>query len=137
MTALSAHLLVDAGYDMDEMYAFDLKAHTWELIAPKGPKPAARYLHTAVVIKDAMVIFGGSESALGDVWSFNFKSRRWTQLSKVHSSSSLVLGPHRLACMGVTFASIFFLKPATVQSSKEHTALFCSFLSAYRKRLGC
>ena len=68
---------------MDELYAFDLKAHTWELIVPKGSKPAARYLHTAVVIKDAMVIFGGSESALGDVWSFDFKSRRWTQLSKV------------------------------------------------------
>ena len=81
--SILTYVLDCAGYDMDELYAFDLKAHTWELIVPKGSKPAARYLHTAVVIKDAMVIFGGSESALGDVWSFDFKSRRWTQLSKV------------------------------------------------------
>lgn len=81
--SISTYVLDCTGYDMDELYAFDLKAHTWELIVPKGSKPAARYLHTAVVIKDAMVIFGGSETALGDVWSFDFKSRRWTQLSKV------------------------------------------------------
>lgn len=73
----------ELGYDMDELYMFDLNSLTWEHILPKGSKPAARYLHTAVVIKDAMVIFGGSDAALGDVWSFNFDSRRWTQLSKM------------------------------------------------------
>ena len=72
-----------AGYDMDELYMLDLKTHTWELIVPKGSKPSARYLHTAVVIKDAMVIFGGNDKDCGDVWSFSFKSRRWSQLSKV------------------------------------------------------
>ena len=81
---------------MDELYVFDLKSHTWEHIVPKGSKPAARYLHTAVVIKDAMVIFGGSDPALGDVWSFNFKSRRWTQLSKVQQAA-----PHCLCECGI------------------------------------
>lgn len=80
---------------MDELYVFDLKKHTWELVVPKGSKPAARYLHTAVVVKDAMVIYGGSESALGDVWSFDFKSRRWTQLSKVQCISFPMLRPQQ------------------------------------------
>lgn len=83
----SEHICNHAGYDMDELYMFDLNSLTWEHILPKGSKPAARYLHTAVVIKDAMVIFGGSDAALGDVWSFNFDSRRWTQLSKVQPVS--------------------------------------------------
>ena len=72
-----------AGYDMDELYMLDLKSRTWELITPKGSKPAARYLHSAVLLKDTMVIFGGNDKTCGDVWSFKFKSHRWTQLSKV------------------------------------------------------
>ena len=88
-------ILPDAGYDMDELYMFDLQTHAWELIIPKGAKPAARYLHTAVLIKDTMVIFGGNDKASGDVWSFKFKSRRWTQLSKVmHEPAYLSSVPH-------------------------------------------
>jgi len=66
---------VPTGYDMDELYMFDIKSHTW--------RPAARYLHSAVVVGDSMVIFGGNDKASGDVWSFNFATRRWKQLSKV------------------------------------------------------
>ena len=62
---------------------FDIASQTWELIVPKGPKPSARYLHTAVLVKDSMVVFGGNDKNNGDVWSFNFSNRRWTQLSKV------------------------------------------------------
>lgn len=72
-----------AGFDMDELYMFDIKSQTWEFIRPKGQKPAARYLHSAVVIGDCMVIFGGNDKASGDVWSFNLEIRRWKQLSQV------------------------------------------------------
>ena len=73
----------NAGYDMDELYMFDIASRKWELIVPKGPKPGARYLHTAVVVKDSMVVFGGNDKECGDVWNFKFSNRRWTQLSKV------------------------------------------------------
>lgn len=98
---------------MDELYAFDLKSLTWECIVPKGSRPAARYLHTAVVIKDAMVVFGGSDSALGDVWSFSFESRRWTQLSKVRQGTPPQLnGCH--VCIQTTLAHMFHM-PAIMQ----------------------
>ncbi len=74
---------VPTGYDMDELYMFDIKSHSWEFVLPKGQRPAARYLHSAVVVGDSMVIFGGNDKASGDVWSFNFATRRWKLLSKV------------------------------------------------------
>ncbi|KAA6426624.1 MAG: hypothetical protein FRX49_03734 [Trebouxia sp. A1-2] len=73
----------ELGYDMDELYVFDIKSHSWELVLPKGQRPAARYLHSAVVVGDSMVIFGGNDKASGDVWSFQFAARRWKLLSKV------------------------------------------------------
>ncbi len=68
---------------MDELYMFDIKSHSWEFVLPKGQRPGARYLHSAVVVGDSMVIFGGNDKASGDVWSFNFATRRWKLLSKV------------------------------------------------------
>ena len=84
---------------MDELYMFDIKSHVWELILPKGQKPAARYLHSAVVIGDCMVIFGGNDKASGDVWRFKFATRRWSQLSKVK------IPPWLKLCTSLTKAS--------------------------------
>ena len=71
------------GYDMDELHMLDLKSGTWTSITTKGSKPAARYLHTAVLIDDAMVVYGGNNKACGDVWSFNLTQRSWTKISEV------------------------------------------------------
>ena len=68
---------------MDELYMYDFKAHTWTFINPRGKKPAPRYLHTAVVVGDAMLVFGGTDKNAGDVWSFSFKKSAWTRLSHV------------------------------------------------------
>lgn len=71
------------GYEMDELHVFTLDTNTWTAVTTKGPRPAARYLHTAVLIDDAMVVYGGNSKALGDVWSFNLTQRTWTKLSEV------------------------------------------------------
>ena len=57
---------------------------------PKGSRPSARYLHSAVVVGETMVVFGGYLEWQGDVWSFSFSSRRWTKLSEVSSIDAAV-----------------------------------------------
>lgn len=71
------------GADMDELYMYDPLKQTWTSISPRGKKPAPRYLHSAVVVGDAMLVFGGTEKTAGDVWSFSFKKLAWTRLSHV------------------------------------------------------
>ena len=68
---------------MDELYVYDPKEHVWTLISPQGKKPAPRYLHTAVVVEDAMLVFGGTKKTDGDVWSFSFKKTTWSRLAQV------------------------------------------------------
>eukprot|EP01061_Rhynchopus_euleeides_P040725 TRINITY_DN7018_c0_g1_i2.p1 TRINITY_DN7018_c0_g1~~TRINITY_DN7018_c0_g1_i2.p1 ORF type:complete len:438 (+),score=115.69 TRINITY_DN7018_c0_g1_i2:60-1316(+) len=51
----------------------------------KRPAPCPRFGHTAVVHNDDMVVFGGRHSiCLGDVWSFNFKTRCWKALCETN-----------------------------------------------------
>lgn len=71
---------------MDELYVYDPKEHIWTFISPRGKKPAPRYLHTAVVVGDAMLVFGGTKKTAGDVWSFSFRKTAWTRLSQVWTS---------------------------------------------------
>ena len=71
------------GADMDELYMYNPEQHAWKFVSPRGKKPAPRYLHTAVVVADAMLVYGGTEQTAGDVWSFSFKKLAWTRLSHV------------------------------------------------------
>ena len=68
---------------MDELHMLDLSTNTWTSVSPSGKKPGARYLHSAVMINDAMVVYGGNDKACGDVWSFNITKRAWTKLADV------------------------------------------------------
>ena len=83
----------DAGADMDEVYVFDPEKHSWTFINARGKKPAPRYLHTAVAVNGAMLVFGGTEKTAGDVWSFSFNKLSWTRLSHVSLSE-----PPMLSC---------------------------------------
>ena len=73
------------GFEYGDLWNFDLRQHSWTRVQPRGTRPSARYLHSAVVIGDAMVVFGGFLEWQGDVWSFSFSSQRWTKLSEVSS----------------------------------------------------
>ena len=84
---------------MDELYMFDPDTRTWTFINARSKGPAARYLHTAVVVQDAMLVFGGTEKTAGDVWSFSFKKLSWTRLSHV-SCSFRCSDSANLTCQG-------------------------------------
>ena len=62
---------------------YDPEKHSWTFMNARGKKPTPRYLHSAVVVDNAMLVFGGTEKTAGDVWSFSFKKLSWTRLSHV------------------------------------------------------
>ncbi|KAK9820539.1 hypothetical protein WJX72_011414 [[Myrmecia] bisecta] len=75
----------EQGYDLDELWSFDIKKRSWSPIlnAKASPEwPAARYLHVAVPVGAQMLVYGGNAAELGDVWSFDFASRKWMLLIK-------------------------------------------------------
>ena len=47
------------GYRMNDLWMLDVKTMTWNEIRPVGPIPLPRSLHSAVLIKDCMYVFGG------------------------------------------------------------------------------
>jgi len=66
---------------LNDLYYFDIDASTWHLVPPKGVVPAARYGHSAVIVNDTMLVYGGcgdkNQGAFGDVYSFSFASGEW------------------------------------------------------------
>ena len=68
---------------MDEVYMYDPGKHSWTFMNARGKKPAPRYLHSAVVVDNAMLVFGGTEKTAGDIWSFSFRKLSWNRLSHV------------------------------------------------------
>lgn len=113
-THLDTAVLLE-GTDMDELYVYDPKEHVWTFISPRGKKPAPRYLHTAVVVADAMLVFGGTQKTAGDVWSFNFKKMTWTRLSQVYTVKQ-----HRHPVRAAKLAP----RSSVLQLSAPHVMLF-------------
>lgn len=63
----------------DELWRLDLRSFVWErMSAPGGISPPKRALHSAVVVGNAMYIYGGL--GRGDTWRYDFHSSRWTLL---------------------------------------------------------
>lgn len=42
--------------------SFDVSTYKWEKIACKGKIPAPRHSHSAVVVKDRLILIGGTKS---------------------------------------------------------------------------
>ncbi|ORZ25700.1 hypothetical protein BCR42DRAFT_13029 [Absidia repens] len=55
---------------------------TWSQMTPKGPAPLARGYHTGNLIKDKLVIYGGSDGhdCFSDVHILNLSTNRWCQI---------------------------------------------------------
>jgi hypothetical protein len=60
---------------------------TWSLVPTVGVPPSARYAHTAIfdAANRRMVIFGGGNSYLNDVWVLPSATLQWTQLATLPS----------------------------------------------------
>lgn len=72
----------------DDTWALDLATGTWRDISPSSGRPLRRCLHHAVydAAGGQMLFYGGCASGfgpcpLGDLWSFDLASHRWTEIT--------------------------------------------------------
>ena len=70
----------------DDTWAFDFATSAWRDLSPAGTRPLRRCLHHAVhdAANNQMYLYGGCASGagpcpLGDLWSFDLGSNRWTE----------------------------------------------------------
>jgi len=64
------------------LFRFDTETHTWEKPNVSGVIPGARDGHSAVVIRNQMIVFGGYEEDIGlfsqDIYSLNLSTLHWS-----------------------------------------------------------
>ena len=93
LSIVGSNLLVFGGQVettfFDELWRFDLNSlkgtPTWQLVRPTGPAPARRTGHSAVVYRDRLYIFGGTDGNYhyNDTWCFDLATQTWTELKCV------------------------------------------------------
>eukprot|EP01064_Diplonema_japonicum_P015417 TRINITY_DN2314_c0_g1_i1.p1 TRINITY_DN2314_c0_g1~~TRINITY_DN2314_c0_g1_i1.p1 ORF type:complete len:430 (+),score=66.43 TRINITY_DN2314_c0_g1_i1:79-1290(+) len=69
---------------LNDMWALDLSTYTWEAIVYSNifQIPEGRKGHTAVVLRDSMIVFGGGQddrTLQNDLWEFNLKTSTWSE----------------------------------------------------------
>ncbi len=72
------------GY-LNDLWKYNFSSNTWTHLSPSGSLPAGRVYHTAIYDGNGnMVIYGGYAygTYFDDLWSYNFSSNTWTQLSQ-------------------------------------------------------
>ena len=81
-----SHGFTDAGR-FDDTWSLDLSTNRWRDISPSSGRPLKRCLHHSVYdpVRQQMLLYGGCSSGFGpcpqgDLWSFDLKSERWTEL---------------------------------------------------------
>jgi N-acetylneuraminic acid mutarotase len=66
----------------NDLWFFNTPTSSWKKMNPSGTLPAARHMHSADVVGDRMLVFGGTSAQgdLNDLWSYQFSRNEWTQL---------------------------------------------------------
>jgi N-acetylneuraminic acid mutarotase len=66
----------------NDLWFFNTISFTWRKASPSGSYPAGRQMHSADVVGDRMLVFGGSSQKgdLNDLWSYQFSRNEWVQL---------------------------------------------------------
>lgn len=82
-----SHGFTDEGR-FDDTWALNLSTNRWQDISPSSNRPLRRCLHHAVLDAEGnqMLLYGGCASGfgpcpLGDLWSFDLTTQRWTERS--------------------------------------------------------
>jgi len=72
------------GVFFNDIWAFDLAAHTWTELTPADPKPNKRYGTVSILDPQSrnMAVFAGftDEGRFGDTWRFDMESGAWTRI---------------------------------------------------------
>jgi hypothetical protein len=69
-----------------DLWELDLTSATWRKVLPPGPRPAARFGHTATWLEGlGLVIFGGQgdDGFFDDLWAYDRDAGRWRELRPV------------------------------------------------------
>ena len=76
---------------LNDLWIFDIPSRKWKEEKPVSPAPIPRSGHSACIVRDQMMIFGGIlevTKELDDMHTFDFKSKRWVSLfEETHSPS--------------------------------------------------
>lgn len=105
----------------DDTWALDLASGAWREISPSSGRPLRRCLHHAVydAAGGQMLLYGGCASGagpcpLGDLWSFDLTSNRWTEITgaarppaREHYGLSFDSVRNRMIVFGGTGAGLF------------------------------
>lgn len=79
-----------SAYSFNDLWRLDMKTMEWS-IAPlsTNESPPARFDHSAVVVEDHMIIYGGRSGNifLGDMWAYSFTNMNWTWIAGGNSST--------------------------------------------------
>jgi N-acetylneuraminic acid mutarotase len=62
---------------------FNPKSQEWHTVNARGRCPEPRAAHSAVVCRDNLIAFGGTNEEnerLGDLWVFNFLEEQWSEV---------------------------------------------------------
>jgi len=88
----------------NDLWKYDSPSNSWTKINAGGPAPSGRWGHSADVLGNRMLVFGGNSAgavSLNDIWSFDFSTNNWQQLETIinapsprYSHVSGVIGSH-------------------------------------------
>ncbi|KAI8377153.1 hypothetical protein EDC96DRAFT_253495 [Choanephora cucurbitarum] len=77
----------DGARALDDVYMLDISDPdcpmlSWKKMETSGPSPPARGYHTSNLIKDKLVVFGGSDGhdCFDDIYVLDLKEQRWSQI---------------------------------------------------------
>eukprot|EP00026_Physarum_polycephalum_P004156 Phypoly_transcript_04173.p1 GENE.Phypoly_transcript_04173~~Phypoly_transcript_04173.p1 ORF type:complete len:519 (+),score=38.70 Phypoly_transcript_04173:477-2033(+) len=92
-----------------DLFTFSLGTNKWHEIKvkEKATKPAPRWGHSATVFGDSMIIFAGKniKGILGDMYSFDFKTKKWAEVQTPRSSCPV----NRKSHVAVAYKNKFYV----------------------------
>lgn len=64
------------------MFALDIPKNRWDVVEQLGEVPLSRDEHTATLVENSMVIFGGFEAGerVNSLYRFHFTTRKWEKV---------------------------------------------------------
>jgi N-acetylneuraminic acid mutarotase len=109
----SDRVILYGGSGRSDTWAYDLPTDTWKDLNPTTKPPGRNYAAMVYDPKgERMVLFGGTvgpwlqETALGDIWTYSYKTNTWTEVPTTGGPSAR--GWHGMAYDEATAKIVLF-----------------------------